>query len=190
MSGCQTSSQSAGTCRPIVFNKDGEISNMQSDEKIQAHLVSVWRESKKFLSIGGREGMLILTDRHLMFIHKTEAKMNWWRAITQRQVINFIRSRNTMIRHDGYGEGDLMDDLENEKNVEISFDDISVIEYKDEVWGSVLRLEYERDGKMEKHQYSIAQDWVKYPAKEPTKYMKVDWRPFVQYIKDRQRFTR
>ena len=163
---------------------------MQPSEKIQAHLVSVWRESKKFLSIGGREGMLILTDRHLMFVHKTEAKMNWWRAITQRQVINFIRSRNVMIRHDGYGEEDLMDDLENERNVEISFDDISVIEYKDEVWGSVLRLEYGRDGKTEKHQYSIAQDWVKYPAKEPTKYMKVDWEPFVQYIKDRQRFTR
>ena len=163
---------------------------MQPGEKIQAHLVSVWRESKKFLSIGGREGMLILTDRHLMFVHKTEAKMNWWRAITQRQVINFIRSRNVMIRHDGYGEEDLMDDLENEKNVEISFDDISIIEYKNEVWGSVLRLEYERDGRTEKHQYSIAQDWVKYPAKEPTKYMKVDWEPFVQYIKDRQRFTR
>ena len=180
----------AGTCEPIVFNKDIQISSMQSGEKIQAHLVSVWRESKKFLSIGGREGMLILTDRHLMFVHKTEAKMNWWRAITQRQVINFIRSRSVMILHDGYGEEDLMDDLENERNVEISFDDISVIEYKDEVWGSVLRLEYERDGKTEKHQYSIAQDWVKYPAKEPTKYMKVDWEPFVQYIKDRQRFTR
>lgn len=163
---------------------------MQPGEKIQAHLVSVWRESKKFLAIGGKEGMLILTDRHLMFVYKTEAKMNWWRAITQRQVINFIRSRNTMIRHDGYGEEDLMDDLENEKNVEISFDDISVIEHENKVWGSVLRLEYEHDGKAEKYQYAIAQDWVKYPAKEPTKYMKVDWEPFVQYIKDRQRFTR
>ena len=48
---------------------------MQSDEKIQAHLVSVWRESKKIFSIGGKEGMLILTDKHLMFIHKTESKM-------------------------------------------------------------------------------------------------------------------
>jgi len=51
-------------------------------------------------------------------------------------------------------------------------------------------LEYEKDGKKEKFQYSIAQDWVKYPAKEPTKYMRVDWGPFVQYIKDRQKFTR
>jgi len=163
---------------------------MHSDEKIQAHLVSVWRESKKFFSIGGKEGMLVLTDKHLAFVFKTEAKMKWWKAITQRQVINFIKSKNTMIRHDGYDEEELMDDLENEKNIELAFDDISRISFEEKVWGSALLLEYQKDGKQEKFQYAIAQDWVKYPVKEPTKYMKVDWEPFVQYIKDRQRFTK
>lgn len=163
---------------------------MQPDEKIQAHIVSIWRESKKLLSIGGKEGMLVLTDKHLMFIHKTEAKMKWWKAITQRQVINFIRSKNTMIRHDGYDEEELMTDVEDERNTELSFDDISDISFEEKTWGSVLQLEYEKDGKKEKFQYAIAQDWVKYPAKEPTKYMKVDWAPFVQYIKDRQKFTK
>ena len=163
---------------------------MQPDEKIQAHIVSVWRESKKFLSIGGKEGMLVLTDKHLMFIHKTEAKMKWWKAIIQRQVINFIRSKNTMIRHDGYDEEELMNDVEDKRNTELSFDDISDISFEEKTWGSVLQLEYEKDGKKEKFQYSIAQDWVKYPAKEPTKYMKVDWEEFVQYIKDRQKITR
>ncbi len=159
---------------------------MESGEKIQAHLVSVWRESEKFMSIGGREGMLVLTDRHLVFVHKTGAKMNWWRAVTQRQVIGFLRSKTTMIRHDGYNEVDLVEDLGNPKNSELAFTDISRINYEDKVWGGVLKLEYEKDGKKEKFQYAIAQDWVKYPMKEPTKYMKVDWRPFVQYIKDRQ----
>lgn len=163
---------------------------MEHDEKIQAHLVSVWREPKKFFSIGGREGMLVLTDKHLMFIHKTEAKMKWWQAIRQRQVINFLKSKNTMIRHDGYEESNLMEDIENEKNVELSFDDILSITHEEKEWGSILILEYEKDGKRQKHQYSIAQDWVKYPVKEPTKYMKVDWEPFVQYIKDRQKFTK
>ena len=163
---------------------------MQPDEKIQAHLVSVWRESRKFLSIGGREGMFLLTDKHLMFIHKTEAKFSWWKAVTQRQVISFIKSRNTMIRHDGYREEDLMRDLEDERNVELSFDDISNIGFVEKSWGSVLELEYEKKGKKESFQYTIAQDWVKYPAKEPTKYMKVNWEPFVQYIKDRQKHTR
>ena len=163
---------------------------MQPDEKIQAHIVSIWRESKKFISIGGKEGMLVLTDKHLMFIHKTEAKMKWWKAITQRQVINFIKSKNTMIHHDGYNEQDLIIDVEDERNSELSFDDISSISFEEKTWGSVLYLEYEKDGKKEKFQFSIAQDWVKYPAKEPTKYMKVDWAPFVQYIKDRQKFTK
>jgi len=163
---------------------------MQPDEKIQAHLVSVWRESKKFLSIGGKEGMLILTEKHLMFVHKTEAKMNWWKAITQRQVVNFIKSKNTMIRHDGYNEEDLVNDLEDERNLELSFDEIVSIEHEEKNWGSVLQLEYKKDGKEEKFQYLIAQDWVKYPLKEPTKYMRVDWEPFVQYIKDRQKFTK
>ncbi len=163
---------------------------MESDEKIQAHLVSIWRESKKFFSLGGKEGMLVLTDKHLMFVHKTDAKMKWWKAITQRQVINFIRSKNTMIRHDGYDEEELLEDVEDKRNVILTFDDISSIKFEEKVWGSVLQLEYEKDGKEEKYQYAIAQDWVKYPAKEPTKYMKVDWEPFVQYIKDRQKFTK
>ncbi len=163
---------------------------MEPDEKIQAHLVSIWRESKKFFSIGGREGMLILTDRHLMFIHKTEAKKKWWQAIRQRQTVHFLKSKNTMIIHDGYNENNLKEDLENEKNVELRFDDILNISSEDKAWGSTLLIEYQKDGKHEKHQYSVAQDWVKYPAKEPTKYMHVEWEPFVQYIKDRQIITR
>ena len=163
---------------------------MQPDEKIQAHLVSVWREPKKFFSIGGKEGMLILTDKHLMFIHKTEAKMRWWQSIRQRQVISFLKSKNTMIRHDGYEESNLIEDIRNEKNVQLSFDDILNITHDEKEWGSILSLEYEKDGKRQKYQYSVAQDWVKYPAKEPTKYMKVDWEPFMQYIKDRQKFTK
>lgn len=163
---------------------------MESDEKIQAHLVSIWRESKKFFAFGGKEGMLVLTDKHLMFVHKTDAKMKWWKAITQRQVINFIRSKNTMIRHDGYDEEELLEDVEDKRNVEVAFDDISSIKFEEKIWGSVLQLEYEKNEKEEKYQYAIAQDWVKYPAKEPTKYMKVDWEPFVQYIKERQKFTK
>ncbi|EGP94654.1 MULTISPECIES: hypothetical protein [Nitrosarchaeum] len=163
---------------------------MQSDEKIQAHLVSVWRESKNFFSIGGKEGMLVLTDKHLMFVHKTEAKMRWWQAIRQRQVISFLKSKNTMIRHDGYNESNLMEDIKNKKNIQMSFDDILNISHEEKEWGSILLLEYKKDGKQQKYQYSIAQDWVKYPVKEPTKYMKVDWEPFVQYIKDRQKFTK
>lgn len=163
---------------------------MDSDEKIRAHVVSVWREAKKFLSIGGREGMLVLTDKHLMFVHKTQAKMRWWDAIVKRQGMMVLKSKNIMNVHDGYDEKDLVEDLKNEKNVELAFDDITKINFEEKEWGSVLNLEYQKNGKKEKFQYSIAQDWVKYPVKEPTKYMHVDWAPFVEYIKDGQRLTR
>lgn len=132
--------------------------------------------------------MLLLTDRHVAFVHKTEANRNWWDAITRRQVVKFIRSKNTMILHDGYGEDDLADDLADDRNVEIPLENITDIRHKEETWGSVLVMEYRKeDDRKEKHNYSIAQDWVKYPAKEPTKYMKVDWEPFVEFVKERRR---
>ena len=142
---------------------------MHPDEKIQAHVVSVWRESKKFFSVGGREGMLVLTDKHLSFVHKTESKMSWWKAITQRQVITFLKSKNTMIRHDGYNEEDLVSDVENSKNIGLEFKEIDKIEFKEETWGSVLFLEYEKNGKKENFQYSVAQDLSLIHISEPTR---------------------
>jgi len=162
---------------------------MDSDERIIAHVMSVWRESKKFMSIGGREGMLILTDRHLMFVHKTEAKKKWWQAVVQRQIVSLLKdkSKNIMTVQDGYSEKELKLDLENEKNVELSFDDITKIGHKEEPWGSALNIEYTKNGKKEKFQFSVVQGWVKYPAKDPLKYLRVNWEPFVQYIKDHQK---
>ena len=148
---------------------------MENDEEIRAHVVSIWRESKKFLSIGGREGMLVLTDKHLSFIHKTTAKIKWWKAITQRQALIFMKSKDTMIHHDGYDEKDLVIDQKNPKNTVLSFNDILNLEFEEKEWGSVLTVEYSKNGKKEKHQYSVAQDWVKYPVKVTTKFMKVDW---------------
>ena len=162
---------------------------MDSDERIIAHILSVWRESKKFMSIGGREGMLILTDRHMMFVHKTEAKKKWWQAVVHRQIVDLLKdkSKNLMMVQDGYSEKDLKLDLENEKNKEVSFDDITKIEHKEEAWGSVLNIEYTKNGEKEKFQFSVVQGWVKYPAKDPLKYLRVDWEPLVQYIKDHQK---
>jgi hypothetical protein len=162
---------------------------MDLDEHIQAHVLSVWREGKKLFSFHGTEGMLLLTDKHLMFVNKTEAKMRWWSAARQRQVLTFLKSKNVMIHHDGYDEEQLRIDLENKKNMEIKIDDILNIVSEKKTWGGVLNIEINRNDKKEKYQFSVVQDWVKYPAKDPTKFMDVDWEPLVQYIKDRQKFT-
>lgn len=163
---------------------------MDEDERIQTHILSVWKQTKRFFSFSGSEGMLFLTDRHLMFVTKTEAKMKWWGAATQRQPLTLLKSKNIMIRHDGYDEKDLKLDLENEKNWEVDFDNILSIDSEEKSWGSVLNIELNERGKQKKYQFSIVLDWVKYPAKDPTKYMKVNWSPFVQYVKERQKITK
>ena len=84
----------------------------------------------------------------------------------------------------------MRNDAENKKNQEISFNNILNISFEEKVWGSVLFLEILEDDKKKKYQFSIVQDWVKYPLSAPTKYMKVDWSGFVKYIKDKQLVTR
>ena len=163
---------------------------MESEEKIQAHVLSVWRERREFFGGKGKEGMLILTDRRLMFIKKTEAGMRWWGAVRTRQIVRLLRSKDVMFTEDGYGEERLKIDAENKKNQEIRFNDILNIDFEEKVWGRVLFLEILEDSKKRKYQFSIVQDWVKYPLSAPTKYMKVDWSGFVKYIKDKQLVTR
>ena len=159
---------------------------MEAEEKIQAHVLSIWKESRGFFGGKGKEGMLILTDKNLCFISKTEAGMRWWGAIRTRQVVRLLQSKDVMIVEDGYDLEQLKTDLENKKNQKISFNNILQIEVKEKIWGSVLFLDIIEDGKEKKFQFSIVQDWVKYPLSAPTKFLKVDWSGFVKYIKDKQ----
>jgi len=159
---------------------------VESEEKIQAHVLSVWKESRGFFGGKGKEGMLILTNRRLLFIKKTEASVKWWGAVRTRQTVRLLQSKDVMVVEDGYGEENLMTDLENKKNQKIDFNNILYIEAKEKVWGSVLFLDVIEDGKEKKLQFSVVQDWVKYPISAPTKFLKVDWSEFVKYIKDRQ----
>jgi len=163
---------------------------MEAEEKIQAHVLSIWKENRGFFSGKGSEGMLILTNKNLNFIKKTEAAMRWWGAIRTRQVVRLLQSKDVMIIEDGYDEENLRIDLENKKNQKISFNNILQIESKEKVWGSVLFLDVIEDGKEKKYQFSIVQDWVKYPLSAPTKFLKADWSRFVKYIKDKQIVTK
>ena len=163
---------------------------MESEEKIQAHVLSVWKEGRGFFGGKGKEGMLILTNKRLLFIKKTEASVKWWGAVRTRQTVRLLQSKDVMVVEDGYGEENLMTDLENKKNQKIDFNNILYIEAKEKVWGSVLFIDVLEDGKEKKFQFSIVQDWVKYPLSAPTKFLKVDWSGFVKYIKDKQVVTK
>ena len=112
--------------------------------------------------------------------------MKWWGAIRTRQIVRLLQTKNVMVAEDGYDEENLREDLENKKNQKISFNNILSIESKEKVWGSILFLDIIEGGKEKQLQFSIVQDWVKYPLSAPTKYLKVDWSGCVKYIKDRQ----
>ena len=116
--------------------------------------------------------------------------MKWWGAIRTRQIVRLLQSKDVMIVEDGYSEENLREDLENKKNQKIGFNNILSIESKEKVWGSVLFLDVMEDGKEKKFQFSIVQDWVKYPISAPMKYLKVDWSRFVKYIQDKQILTK
>jgi hypothetical protein len=163
---------------------------VELEERIQAHILSVWKESRGLFGGKGKEGMFILTNKRLLFIKKTEAGMRWWGAVRTRQTVRLLQSKDVMFIEDGYGEEKLKTDLENKKNQKISFDNILYIEAKEKVWGSVLFLDIIEDGKEKKLQFSVVQDWVKYPISAPMKYLKVDWSGFVKYIQDKQIITK
>ncbi len=157
---------------------------MDCDEKIKTHIISVWMENRRWITLGGTEGMLFLTDRHMMFVHKTKAKIKWWRAVADRQITHILKTKNIMTKNDGYKETDLINDLKDERNLELQLSDIIDINHEEKIWGSVLNLVFiSKKNKKTKCRFSIASDWVKYPLKDPIKYMKVDWEPFVEYIK-------
>ena len=166
---------------------------MEFNEKIHTHLMSVWRESKSFFGVGGKEGMLLLTDNHFIFLKRTERMKKWWGAATKRQVVTLLQNNNTILRHDGYDEEDLEIDLEEVKSKYISkitFDNILEIGDEEKSWGSVLKITAVEDGKKKQYDFSIVQDWVNYPIKDPTKYLRVNWTPCIDYIKSKQRVTK
>lgn len=158
---------------------------MDSAEKIRAHLLSVWKEEKKFLS-KGKECMFFLTDKRVIFVTKTEAKPRWWKAAVERQLVALMKDGNTMITHDGYGEKELLVDLENEKNQEYSLADVIDVGTEEKVWGTIMTLKIRDGGKEKKIQLSIVRDWVTYPIKDPMKFLKVDWTPIISYIKQKK----
>ena len=162
---------------------------MEEEEKIQAHILSVWREAKGFFTIGGKEGMLFLTDKHLMFVSKTERTKYWWEPAVKRQNIAFLRAGNMLVTQDGYTEQDLRIDLENKKNLEITFDNVLDISSEKKEWANVMHKRFLHDGEEKDFQFSIVLDWVKYPIKDPMKYLKVDWEPFIEFVKSRRRVS-
>ena len=47
----------------------------------------------------------------------------------------------------------------------------------------------DKEGKKNENHYSVVQDWVQYPLKDPTRFLKVNWTSFIDFINSRQQIT-
>ena len=68
----------------------------------------------------------------------------------------------------------------------MTFNNILDVEVEGKQWGSLLKTKVVEDEKTKEYQYSIVRDWVQYPLKDPTSFLKVNWQPVVEFIKSRQ----
>ena len=69
---------------------------------------------------------------------------------------------------------------------QVTFNNILEIDVEEKQWGSLLKTKIIDGEKTKEYQYSIVRDWVLYPLKDPTSFLKVNWSPFVEFVKSRQ----
>lgn len=153
------------------------------DEQIKAHLFWVWGEEEGFLK-RGKEGMLVITDRRLAFITKTEMTYRMHDAHSGRQFNRFKSGENVFRPAEGYGIGNLEKDLDKSPdNLEILFNQILDISSEEKRWGTLLKVKVNLGDKAKLYKFSIVKGWVKYPAKDPLEFQRMDWNPLINLVK-------
>jgi len=156
------------------------------DEQIKAHLFWVWNEGEGFLK-RGKEGMLVITDRRVAFISKTDMTFKMHETHSLRQAKRFEASENVFRPAEGYKLEHLERDLDKSSdNLEFPFSQILDIASEEKDWGTLLKLKVNLGDKSKTHKFSIVKGWVKYPAKDPIGFQKMDWTPLINLVKTSQ----
>ncbi|HZB16552.1 MAG TPA: hypothetical protein VE445_05230, partial [Nitrososphaeraceae archaeon] len=110
------------------------------NEQIKAHLVWIWGEEEGFLK-RGKEGMLVITDRRIAFISKTNMTYRIHDVHAMRQLKRFKEGENVFRPLEGYKIKDLEDDLNKSgENLEIPFRQILDITQHEKRWGTLLKV--------------------------------------------------
>jgi hypothetical protein len=153
------------------------------DEEIKVHLFWVWGEEEGFMK-RGREGMLVITDRRLAFIIKTDMTYRMHDTHSTRQFNRFKSGENVFRPAEGYKLEHLEKDLDKSPdNVEIPFSQILDITSEEKRWGTLLKVKVNLGDKSKVRKFSIVKGWVKYPAKDPLEFQHMDWSPLINLVK-------
>ena len=153
------------------------------DEQIKAHLFWIWKEDEGLLK-RGKEGMLVITDRRLVFISKTEMTYKMHETHSIRQLNRFKDKENVFRPAEGYGIKQLEKDLDKSPdNLEIPYRQVMDVTQEDKRWGTLLKVKINLGDRSKTIKFSIVKGWVKYPAKDPIEFQKMDWGPLMTLVK-------
>lgn len=153
------------------------------NEQIKAHLVWIWGEEEGFLK-RGKEGMLVITDRRIAFISKTNMTYRIHDVYAMRQLKRFKERENVFRPLEGYKVKDLEDDLNKSgENLEIPFRQILDITQQEKRWGTLLKVNANLIDKSKIYKFSIVRGWVKYPLKDPIEFQRMDWTDLINLFK-------
>jgi hypothetical protein len=153
------------------------------DEQIKAHLVWIWSEEEGFLK-RGKEGMLVITDRRIAFISKTNMTYRIHDVHAMRQLKRFKEGENVFRPLEGYKIKDLEDDLNKSgENLDIPFRQILDITQQEKRWGTLLKVNVNLIDKSKIYKFSIVKGWVKYPLKDPIEFQRMDWTDLINLFK-------
>ncbi len=153
------------------------------NEQIKAHLVWIWGEEEGFLK-RGKEGMLVITDRRIAFISKTNMTYRIHDVHAMRQLKRFKERENVFRPLEGYKVKDLEDDLNKSgENLEIPFRQILDITQQEKRWGTLLKVKANLIDKSKIYKFSIVKGWVKYPLKDPIEFQRMDWTDLIDLFK-------
>jgi hypothetical protein len=153
------------------------------DEQIKAHLFWIWGEEEGFLK-RGKEGMLVITDRRLAFITKTEMTYRMHDTHNTRQFNRFKAKEDVFRPAEGYKLEHLEKDLDKSPdNLEIPYSQILDITSEEKRWGTLLKVKVNLGDRSKLYKFSIVKGWVKYPAKDPLEFQRMDWSPLISLVK-------
>jgi len=155
-------------------------------EQIKAHLFWVWNEGEGFLK-RAKEGMRVITDTRLAFISKTEMTFKMHDTHSLRQAKRFEAGENVFRPAEGYKLEHLERDLDKSPdNVEVPFSQILDITSEEKGWGTLLIVKVNLGDRSKVYKFSIVRGWIKYPAKDPMGFQKMDWKPLIDLVKAAQ----
>jgi hypothetical protein len=111
---------------------------LEWNEQIKAHLMWIWGGEDGFLK-RKKEGMIVVTERNLIFITKTNMSYRVHEVHSQRQLLRFKENKDVFLPLEGYGITELRNDIEkSDQNMVFPFSRISDMYFLEKRWGSEI----------------------------------------------------